>query len=125
MGEPSVAMKELAQRLVAGEERRDSKANPGKNAAVRVIEKLQVLLTRFSGSEGCSALLRRAVALSRIHTSSFEGPALSPDASISSFIEMSDEDILTLMAHLLELMNTFIGKALTLTLISEVYPLDK
>ena len=65
MGEPRVAMRELAQRLIALEEAGARGSSPGRNAAFRVLEKLRLLLTRFSGSDGFAALMRRAIALSR------------------------------------------------------------
>ena len=63
MGEPRLAMIGLAQRLIAFEEASTSKSDSGANAAFRVLEKLQLLLTRFAGSDGFSALMRRAIAL--------------------------------------------------------------
>jgi len=122
MGEPRVAMKELAQRLIALEEPGDR--GGGRNAAFRVLEKLRLLLTRFSGSDGFAALMRRAIALSRTENPSLEGCALGKDGSIASLEEISVEAGLSLAAQLLDLMTTFIGEALTLSLLADIWPVD-
>lgn len=122
MGEPNVAMRELAQRLIALEVASDLGSNPGKNAAFRVLEKLRLLLTRFAGSDGFAALMRRAIALSRTGNPSLEGCTLGKDASIASLEEISVEAGFSLAAQLLDLMTTFIGEALTLSLLADIWP---
>jgi len=124
MGEPRVAIKELAQRLIALEEATDLGSNPGRNAAFRVLEKLRLLLTRFSGSDGFAALMRRAVALSRTENPSLQGWMLGKDGSIASLEGISAEAGFSLAARLLELMTTFIGEALTLSLIADIWPVE-
>jgi hypothetical protein len=124
MGETAVPMKELAQKLLAWEGHNGSDSNLGANAPVRVIEKLRTLLTRFAGPDGFAALLRRATVLSGMDESSASAYKIGKDAS-TSFDGLSEESILTLTANLLDLMSTFIGKSLTLTLLSEVWPLDE
>lgn len=125
MGEPTVEMQELAQSLLFWEQRQEPDSVNGANAAKRVIEKLQALLTRFSGADSFSALMRRALFLSRKSNPDLKDFKLSSDGSISSFKELPDETILTLIAQLLHLMTLFIGKALTLSLLKEAWPEDK
>lgn len=118
-------MKELAQKLFAWEEQNGSDSDLGTKPPVRVLEKLQTLLTRFSGSEGFTTLLRRAAVLSRTDKSSASPYEIGKDGSISfTFTGLSAESILTLTAHLLDLMVIFIGRGLTLTLLREIWPLD-
>lgn len=124
MGSSTLAMKELAHRIFAFEERSDLGSNAGTNAT-RVIEKLRILLTRFSGSDSHAALLRRAVVLARMEDPSLEGQAVTQSGSIASIEGISNESSLTLTAHLLDLMGSFIGQALTLTLLSETWPVDE
>ena len=124
MGEPRVAMKELAQRLIAFEEASDLGSNPGPNAAFRTLIKLRLLLVRFSGLDGFAALMRRAITLSRIENPSLEGCTLGKDGSIESLEEISVEAGLSLAAQLLDLMTTFIGEALTLRLLADIWPVE-
>jgi hypothetical protein len=104
MGKPTGEMEELAQKLLALEERNGSDTSLEANAPIRVIEKLRILVTRFSGSDMSS-------------TSDFK---MGKDGSIL-FEGLSEETILTLAAHLLDLMATFIGRGLTLTLLREYW----
>ena len=124
MGRPTPAMIELAHKLFAFEERSDLDSN-GEKDSTRVIEKLRILLTRFSGSDSYAALMRRAVVLARMEDPSLEGRAVTQSGSIPSFEGISIETSLTLTAHLLDLMGTFIGHALTVTLLAETWPADK
>jgi len=124
MGEPRVAMQKLALRLIALEEPSDLGSDPGRNAAFRVLEKLRLLLTRFSGSDGFAALMRRAIALSRPENPSLVGCTLGKDGSIASLEGISVDAGLSLAAHLLDLMTTFIGEALTLSLLADIWPVE-
>jgi len=117
-------MKELAQRLIAFEEASDLGSNPGPNAAFRTLIKLRLLLVRVSGLDGFAALMRRAIALSRIENPSLEGCTLGKDGSIESLEEISVEAGLSLAAQLLDLMTTFIGEALTLRLLADIWPVE-
>jgi hypothetical protein len=123
MAELPDPMRELAQKLLALEELSGSGSSLEAKAPIRVIEKLRTILTRFSGADGFTALLRRASVLSRTDKSSADAYTVGKDGSIS-FEGQSNETILTLTAHLLSLMATFIGKSLTLTLLSEFWPLE-
>ena len=118
--EPTDAMKELAQTLIALEGTKDS----GARAAFRVIEKLRILIIRFSGADGFNALLRRAFALARQADPSLKNLTFKGDGSIVSIEAISTETSLALTAHLLDLMSMFIGQALTLTLLHDVWPID-
>ena len=124
MGEPRMAMRELAQRLIALEEASDLISNPEKNAAFRVHEKLRLLLTRFAGSEGFAALMRRAITLSRAENPSLMDSTLGKDGSMASLEGISVETGLSLAAQLLDLMATFIGEALTLSLVADIWPVQ-
>ncbi len=120
MGKPTGEMEELAQKLLALEELSGSDTSLEANAHIRVIEKLRTLVTRFSGSDGFTALLRRAAVLSRTDMSVASEYKTGKDGSIL-FEGLSDETILTLTSHLLDLMATFIGRGLTLTLLREYW----
>ena len=118
-------MQELARKLVALEEGSDLVSDARTSAAIRVIEKLRILLTRFSGLDSFTALMRRAVALTRTQDASLASRTITHYDSIASFDGLSNETTLTVTAHLLDLMSTFIGQALTLKLLSETWPVDE
>lgn len=124
MGKPTEAMHELAHKLVALEEGSELGSEIGTIAAIRVIEKLRILLIRFSGPEGFGALIRRAIALSRAEDSSLHGRTLTSDGSVASLVGVSKETGVLIIAHLLDLMSTFIGQALTISLLTENWPAD-
>lgn len=113
-------MQKLAHRLIAFEERGD----PNSDAAIRVIEKLRNLLVRFSGPDGFGALSRRAIAMSRMEDPSLQGRTITPGGSMASLVGISQETGVLIIAHLLDLMSTFIGQALTISLLTETWPAD-
>ncbi len=122
MGKPTAAMQELALKLVALEQHCDQGSDTGISPAARVIEKLRITLTRFSGLDSFTALMRRAVALSRPDDPTLAGRTITRYDSIASFEGLSHETTLIVTGHLLDLMSTFVGKALTLRLITDTWP---
>lgn len=124
MGGPSDTMTELARSLVLLEEEIVSAATEGPNAENRVIEKLRLLVTGFSGTDSYIALLRRSLVLTRSVHSSLHGPKLNTDGSIVSSEEMPVDAGLTLVAHLLGLMTTFIGEGSTMDLLAHIWPVE-
>lgn len=65
MDTPSPSIRELARQLLALEEVSPSVTEPRVHETIRVFEKLRVVLTRFAGADGFTALLGRALALAR------------------------------------------------------------
>jgi len=94
--------------------------------AVRVCEKLRISLTRFAGADGFASLLRRAVALARAEVPSLDQVRIERDCSIEGLEELGRNDgteaAAALTAHLLGLLVTFVGQALTLRLVREGWP---
>jgi hypothetical protein len=118
----------LAGRLLALERaarRRDSDARV--HEGVRVCEKLRDSLTRFAGSDGFASLLRRALALARAEDPSLNSVTINPDCSIKGFEELAADSgdgdpAVAVIAHLLGLLETFIGEPLTLRLVRDAWP---
>lgn len=117
-------MHELAHKLVALEMGSDLGSDAGTNAATQVIEQLRIIVARFSGSDSFTALIRRAVALTRITDPSLAGRTVTED-TIAFLNGLSKETTLTVIAYLLDLMNTFIGQALTLRLLADRWSWDE
>jgi len=135
MENPNLAMRELAQRLIAAESaRRESRDGaqvdgapgdgaPGKQsqATVQVTEKLRITLTRFAGRDGFYALLSRALALSKAQVPALQTVKIRAEGSLEGFLDNTDGGVV-LIAHLLGLLATFIGESITLRLLREAWP---
>ncbi len=122
-------MRELARRLVAIEAASQGAADAHLHEAVRVCDKLRISLTRLAGSDGFTSLLRRALALARADVPSLRTVEFTPDCSLEGLgvlaldtTNAGPEAAVAIIAHLLALLETFIGKPLTLRLVREEWP---
>jgi hypothetical protein len=129
MDAPSPSIRDLAGRLLALEAASQEGANSRVHEAVRVCEKLRVCLIRFAGADGFTALLRRALALSRAEVSEIQGITETADGSLDGLGEVavlsskSGTDAgSAITAHLLGLLVTLIGEPLTVRLVREAWP---
>jgi hypothetical protein len=128
MDAPSSSMRDLARRLLAASQ---SASDPHVHEAVAVIEKLRIILTRFAGAEGFASLLRRALLLTSADVPSLQSVKIGADGRLEGFEQRAgdkstgvagDEAGVAITAHVLELLVTFIGERLTLTLVREAWP---
>ena len=132
MDTPSPSIRDLARRLLAAEAASQSAAEPRAHEAVRVFEKLRVSLTRFAGTDGFTALLRRALALARAEVPALHSITEKADGSLAGLEEVAAEAghsgvgggnaAVPITAHLLGLLVTFIGEPLTVRLVREAWP---
>ena len=91
----------------------------------RVCDKLQISVTRFAGSEGFASLLRRALALARAEVPSMQAVKLKPDGYLEHAVEAANggpDGVVAIIAHLLGLLETFVGEPFTLRLVREAWP---
>ena len=118
------SMKDLAQRLLAEEAVARTGGDAHVHEAVRVCEKLRISLTRFAGPDGFTSLLRRAMALARTQVPTLKDIQVKPDGSLEDLATLSDanEAAVAILAHLLDLLVTFIGQPLTMRLLKEAWP---
>ena len=121
-------MRSLAKRLLSLEAAANARG-PATHAheAARVCEKLRISLTRFAGADGFASLLRRALALARAEDPSLNGITINPDCSIEGLDGLAAgagdaHPAVAVIAHLLGLLETFIGGSLTLRLVREAWP---
>ena len=126
---PSASMRGLAQRLLALEVARQSPADPHAHELVKVCERLQISVTRFAGSDGFASLLRRALALARAEHPVLQTVKLKPDGTWDGCeaIAFAGENgapaaEAAIIAHLLGLLETFVGEAFTLRLVRQAWP---
>lgn len=125
-------LKEIARRLLAYEAAADKRPTASSSAAFRVCEQLQPPLAKLLGIDGFRALLSRALALAGAEMPWLRALRLGPDGALEGL----DNDELTakldaravaecevvLVAQLLGLLVTFIGPALTLRLVHDIWP---
>ena len=128
-GMPSESMRSLARQLLALEAASRSTAGSHVHDGMRVCEKLQISLSRFAGSAGFQSLLRRALALARAENPSLQAVKVKPDGSLEGCgafaVESGNgepEGVVAIIAHLLGLLETFVGQPLTLRLVREAWP---
>jgi hypothetical protein len=119
-----------AGRLIAVEAARaDPRVAPA-GAAVRVCEKLRLPLSRLAGVAGFRSLLSRALAMAKAEVPSLGAMQVQADGSFARLDgEGQDQDAVlageggvAVVAHLLDLLVTFIGEPLTLRLVRDAWP---
>jgi hypothetical protein len=130
MSTTSPETQDLARRLLAFEAAHDNSSDARVDVAVRVIEELRAHLIRLTGVDGFRSLLSRALTLAKARVPSLNMVQVSADGSLEGFdvIEQSQEAEaavqagIVLVAHLLELLVTFVGAPLTLRLVRDKWP---
>lgn len=127
MSMASPQVQALARRLLAFEAGHDDAAEARGDVVVRVIEELRLRLIKFAGMDGFRALLTRALTLAKAEVPALSKVRVGVDGSLEAFvgIERSDEVVqagTVLVAHVLQLLVTFIGEPLTLHLIRDTWP---
>ncbi len=121
-------MRALSERLLAAE--RDTGEGTGDPAVARVCGKLGALLSKLAGAAGYRSLLSRALSLAQAEVPSLRTLHVLADGTLIGFYEVQagteKEEFAgaeaVLVAHLLGLLNTFIGGPLTLQLVKEAWP---
>ncbi len=130
MSTASPQNQDLARRLLAFEAADDNSPAAGVDVAARVIEELRLRLIKLAGVEGFRSLLSRALTLAKLEVPSLNMVQVLADGSVEGFdgIEGSEatgaatQAGIVLVAHLLELLVTFIGAPLTLSLVRDTWP---
>jgi hypothetical protein len=95
---------------------------------VRVCERLRVSLAQFVGADGFTALLRRALALARVEVPALQIARVTADGRLEGIEEAGGEagsDVeaaITITAHFLGLLVTFVGQSLALRLMRKAFP---
>jgi len=120
----------VVQRLIAEERRASNVPEEGGRVGFRVCEKLRLPLTTFAGVAGYRSLLARALVLAKADSPLLSGVQLKPDGSFEYSAEL-EAQLCTdkaaaagaaVVTQLLGLLVTFVGEALTLRLLNDVWP---
>ncbi|MGI4830641.1 MAG: hypothetical protein ACRYFU_20965 [Janthinobacterium lividum] len=118
----SPATRDLAQRLQAFEQDAPVIADEDRLATCRVCEKLIRSLRLTVGAEGIRALLQRALTLAQREAPALREVTVQSDCSLKGLEGEAVGASSVLVAHLIELLATFIGRGLTSRLLHEVWP---
>lgn len=131
MSTASPEIQDLTRRLLAFAAAHDNSSEARVDVAVQVIAELRLRLIRLAGVDGFRSLLSRALTLAKTEVPSLSMVQVRADSSLEGFdeIERSQEAAgaagqagIALVAHLLELLVTFIGAPLTLGLVHDAWP---
>jgi hypothetical protein len=127
----------MAQRLLTYESTADKSTRPVESATLRVYEKLRQSLTAIAGVTGFQSLACRALVLSKSEDISLDVAQIAADGSLRDFNEyepqadidkdqtsiyQANERGIILIARILGLLLTFLGEALTLSLLRNAWP---
>lgn len=127
---PNSKLRSVAAKLIALESSSIVHANenfPFENApiAFRVTDRLRGPLSKLAGMDGYRILLRRALNVAKLQDPSLAALRVDHVGSlegVNGFASPSKDAGVILISQLLGLLVTFIGEALTLTLIVEAWP---
>lgn len=114
-------IRELAQRLVALEGVETGSATADKYAVSLVCDKLRRPLTTLAGLAGFRSLLARALTLAKRESPALSAWEVQDDGSLQDSNGEAAQSGAVLIAHLIGLIMTFIGEALTIRLLHEVW----
>jgi hypothetical protein len=122
--------RDLAERLLAYEAVEGAGSEPTEPAFRRAYEKLRRHLCALVGIAGFQSLASRALTLARSEASGLRAVQIAADGSLQGIGELNSqlddhetgEAEVILIAQLLGLLFTFIGEALTLQLVLDVWP---
>jgi hypothetical protein len=138
-------MRDLAQRLLTYEANAGKSSEQAETTDLRVYEKLRQCLGGFAGTAAFHSLASRALAMARSEMPSLRAVQVSADGvlqglgqgleqGLSEFGPQIDlvknepgeqrtgDEGLVVIARLLELLRTFLGEALTLSLLRNAWP---
>ncbi len=127
MSIPTWNNRTIAERLIAEEIRVGDGATVKTPAAFRACEKLRRSLTTLVGPAGFHSVMARALTLATSEVPWLSDVQVKADGSLEIPAELKEqrESVkggTALVAHLLGLLATFIGEALTLRLVQNVWP---
>jgi hypothetical protein len=130
MSRATPSLRDFSHRLVAFEARANKASGTKAPPAFQVCEKLQPHLATLMGATGFQALLSRALVIARTEDAGLHPVQVKVDGSLgwkdegrtTADPEVAAESAVVLVAHLLGLLAVFIGEALTLQMVADVWP---
>ncbi len=117
----SPSTQEIAQRLLAYEACEHSSSEANTSAVAHVCEKLGRPLSKLIGETGSRALLARALTLAKRETAVLSSVKVTDDGALEGLDGDAEGASTVLVGHLIGLVLTFLGEALTLRLLHDVW----
>jgi hypothetical protein len=121
-GGVSRATREFAERLLAYETALDRTLETGGSDTCLVCEKLRRSLDDLLGPDAYSSIAARALDSARLEAPVLTSVEIREDGSIEGLSGEARRANSTLIAHLIGLMDTFIGETVTLWLLDDIWP---
>jgi len=125
-------MRDLAERLLTYEANAGNISEPVESTTLRVYEKLRQSLGQLTGAAGFRALGSRALMLARSEVPSLSAVELAADGSLQGMsatehpINVEEDRVrdggVILISRLLGLLVIFLGEALMMNLVRDVWP---
>jgi len=125
-------MRDLAERLLTYEANAGNISEPVESTTLRVYEKLRQSLVQLTGAAGFHALGSRALMLARSEVPSLSAVELAADGSLQGMsatehpINVEEDRVrdggVILISRLLGLLVIFLGEALMMNLVRDVWP---
>jgi hypothetical protein len=113
--------REIARQLLAYESD-ESSTSVNVPAAIQVCDRLRQPLSTLMGSAAFQSLLGRALTLAKREAGNLEDVKVKDNGSLEGLDEEPEESGLVIVASLVALLVTFIGRALTMRLLYDVWP---
>ncbi len=114
--------REIAERLLGYETGGQSPSEVKAPPAVYVCQKLGLPLSRLVGQNGSRALLARALTLAKREADVLTPVKVTDDGALEGWDGQAESASAVLVSHLLGLVVTFVGEAMTLRLLHDVWP---
>jgi hypothetical protein len=118
----SPKVRELAQLLLSLEVAAEISSDAKMPATFLVSEKLRRPLSTLVGAAGFRSLLVRALTLAKREAKALDGVQINEDGSLEGLNDEVTKADAVLIAHLVGLLETFIGESLTLRLLNDIWP---
>jgi hypothetical protein len=115
-------IRDLVQRLLSFESTGENRSGKNPSAVFIISEKLRRPLITLIGTTGFRSLLMRALTLAKREAKALDGVRVKEDGSFEDLDGEETEAGAVLIAHLIGLLETFIGEPLTLRLLNDIWP---
>lgn len=125
-------MRDLASQLLTYEAAGGNASEPPESATLRVYEKLRKSIGELAGTAGFQALAVRALTLAKSEGSILGSVRVATDGNLEGMSEVESPNIIAknrvhesgvvLISRLLGLLLIFLGEALTINLIRDIWP---
>lgn len=130
MSRATQATRDLAERLIAHEDKANKIAGTAAPKSLIVLDQLRPHLANLMGSAGFNALLSRSLALANAEVEWLQQVQVASDGKLAGLDALEAkgdahdflEGRVVLLAQLFGLLIAFIGEKLTMQLVAEVWP---